>query len=117
MLRKKSPNRLKTADRQRFSAGVRGPLRAAFGLFPTSAIVGIAAFAALFVLLPAGPASADEPVAFSSADPNHTMVGGFLSKPKGAGPFPAVVLIHTCLGLPANRAAIQASVVAWGYVA
>ena len=38
-------------------------------------------------------------------------------KPKGAGPFPAVVLLHSCLGLPSNRRAIEAALAASGYVA
>jgi dienelactone hydrolase len=62
------------------------------------------------------PASADELVTFTSAgrpDP----IQGYLTKPKGAGPFPAVVLLHTCLGLPANRRSIGDSLAAWGYVA
>ena len=44
-------------------------------------------------------------------------IQGYLSRPKGAGPFPAVVLLHTCLGLPAARAAIGERIAAWGYVA
>ena len=44
-------------------------------------------------------------------------IQGYLSRPKGAGPFPAVVLLHTCLGLPAERASIGERIAAWGYVA
>jgi dienelactone hydrolase len=73
--------------------------------------------AALFGFLAGGaPVQADELVRFASAgqgDPIH----GYLSKPKGAGPFPAVVLLHTCLGLPAQRASIGERIAAWGYVA
>jgi len=42
---------------------------------------------------------------------------GYLTTPKGAGPFPAVALIHSCLGLPANRAAFAATLAGWGYAA
>ena len=44
-------------------------------------------------------------------------VQGYLTRPKGRGPFPAVVLLHTCLGLPAERASIGARIASWGYVA
>jgi dienelactone hydrolase len=44
-------------------------------------------------------------------------IQGYLTRPKGSGPFPAVVLLHSCLGLPANRAAIGDMVASWGYVA
>jgi dienelactone hydrolase len=55
-------------------------------------------------------------VNFSSASQGEP-IQGYLSRPKGAGPFPAVVLLHTCLGLPAERASIGERVAAWGYVA
>jgi len=44
-------------------------------------------------------------------------IEGYLSIPPGRGPFPAVVLIHSCLGLPANRSAIEGALNSWGYVA
>jgi len=44
-------------------------------------------------------------------------IEGFLSLPAGKGPFPAVVLIHSCLGLPANRPTIEAEFKSWGYAA
>ena len=75
------------------------------------------AAAALFGLL-AGCASAeaDELVRFASAGQGEP-IQGYLSRPKGAGPFPAVVLLHTCLGLPAERVSIGERIAAWGYVA
>ncbi len=42
---------------------------------------------------------------------------GYLTRPKGAGPFPAVVLLHSCLGLPADRRSIAGRIAGWGYVA
>jgi dienelactone hydrolase len=42
---------------------------------------------------------------------------GYLTKPKGEGPFPAVVMLHSCLGLPSNRQAIGETFANWGYVA
>jgi dienelactone hydrolase len=74
------------------------------------------AAAALFGLLASAPAQADELVGFPSAGPGEP-IRGYLSKPRGAGPFPAVVLLHTCLGLPAERASIGERIAAWGYVA
>ena len=67
----------------------------------------------------ASPAGADERVTFPAAPGGQTGAGiqGYLTKPKGAGPFPAVVLLHSCLGLPSNRRAIEAALVSSGYVA
>ncbi len=78
---------------------------------------------ALAALAWASPAVADERVAFPAAAPRGQAgapgadIAGYLAKPKGPGPFPAVVLLHSCLGLPSNRRAIQASLAASGYVA
>jgi dienelactone hydrolase len=75
------------------------------------------AAAALFGLLASGAcAEADELVSFASAGQGEP-IQGYLSRPKGAGPFPAIVLLHTCLGLPAERASIGERIAAWGYVA
>ena len=77
-------------------------------------LLGAAALAG-FVLF--GPrASADELIRFASAGRGEE-VQGYLTRPKGAGPFPAVVILHTCLGLPANRRSIGDALAAWGYVA
>jgi dienelactone hydrolase len=46
-----------------------------------------------------------------------TTVDGYLSKPNGSGPFPAVVYLHGCDGLSANARNIAAEfLTAWGYV-
>jgi dienelactone hydrolase len=39
-----------------------------------------------------------------------------LTKPKGEGPFPAVVLLHSCLGLRTDRRSIADRLASWGYV-
>lgn len=66
-------------------------------------------------------ASADELVKFNAAAPRsggeRTEIQGYLTKPHGAGPFPAVVLLHSCLGLPSNRRAIGEAIAGWGYMA
>jgi dienelactone hydrolase len=83
------------------------------------------------------PASAEELVKFDSAGPRRHQVEehfarnggkiaksmpgapiqGYLTKPNGHGPFPAVVLLHSCLGLPATRRSIADVFAGWGYVA
>ena len=77
------------------------------------------------------PASAEELVKFASAAPRahdaqqrddagaaaKPAIQGYLTRPKGAGPFPALALLHSCLGLPANRRAIAEEFASWGYVA
>jgi dienelactone hydrolase len=72
--------------------------------------------AALLGLLVRAPAEADELVKFASAGQGEA-IQGYLSRPRGAGPFPAVVLLHSCLGLPAARASIGERIATWGYVA
>lgn len=71
------------------------------------------------------PTLADDLVTFASGVPPGPVrqplpqepLHGYLTRPKGAGPFPAVVLLHSCLGLPSNRQAIGAQLAGWGYVA
>ncbi|HLW90104.1 MAG TPA: dienelactone hydrolase family protein [Roseiarcus sp.] len=54
---------------------------------------------------------------FDSAGSQATSIQGFLTKPDGKGPFPAVVLLHSCLGLPGTRRSIADMLAGWGYVA
>ncbi|HEX9168769.1 MAG TPA: dienelactone hydrolase family protein [Roseiarcus sp.] len=75
--------------------------------------LGAAALAGLMTL--GAPASADELVKFASAGRGDP-IQGYLTRPKGAGQFPAVVLLHTCLGLPAGRATLGERIASWGYV-
>ena len=49
--------------------------------------------------------------------PNRPAIQGYLTWPNGKGPFPALVLLHSCLGLPANRRLIANTFASWGYVA
>ena len=85
---------------------------------------------ALLALATAGrPAvAADQAVAFASATAVPSRVGagslpragtiirGYLAKPRGDGPFPAVVVLHSCLGLRADRQAVEGMLAGWGYV-
>jgi dienelactone hydrolase len=83
------------------------------------AVLGLAL--AALVGLASAASAAEALVTFESAaargQAGGTAIRGYLAKPKGAGPFPAVVLLHSCLGLPSNRRAIEAALVAEGYVA
>lgn len=77
----------------------------------------LVAAAAMFVPLAGrAPAAADELVKFASAGEGDP-IQGYLTRPKGKGPFPAVALLHTCLGLPGERASIGERIASWGYVA
>jgi dienelactone hydrolase len=74
----------------------------------------------LLALACAAPAAADALVSFPAAaarGQSASEIRGYLARPKGAGPFPAVVLLHSCLGLPSNRRAVEAALTAQGYVA
>lgn len=44
-------------------------------------------------------------------------IQGYLTKPNGNGPFPAVVLLHSCNGASAARRSVANVVAGWGYVA
>ena len=74
------------------------------------------------------PALADERVKFDSAVTRSgqgpagvgqpgAAIEGYLTKPSGDGPFPAVILLHSCLGLPPDRSAIGKMIASWDYVA
>jgi dienelactone hydrolase len=78
-------------------------------------LFSLIALAALVTPTAASPASADQLATFTSA--SGEAIRGYLAKPAGAGPFPAVVLLHSCLGLPSNRRAIESALTGAGYVA
>lgn len=59
-----------------------------------------------------GSAGGFSPRASKAGEP----IQGYLTRPKGAGPFPALVLLHSCLGLPATRRSMAAMFAGWGYV-
>lgn len=66
--------------------------------------LGFAAFG--IVLLSMNPSVAAnqgygnlETVRFASADRQETRIGGILSRPKGKGPFSAVIMLHGCSGM------------------
>jgi dienelactone hydrolase len=61
------------------------------------------------------PAGTTGTVAIPSSQPES--IQGYLARPKGRGPFPAVILLHSCLGLPSNWRDIETTLTDWGYVA
>jgi dienelactone hydrolase len=77
--------------------------------------------AALLVGLTLSPATAEPRVKFNAAKAQESQpaapIQGYLTRPAGGGPFPAVVLLHSCLGLPANKTSIGEMFAGWGYVA
>jgi dienelactone hydrolase len=104
--------------------------------FPRIAILLFLAVAT--ITGPAARAAADELVRFESAAtkpspfrerrareqgeqlpiPQGAPLIGYLSRPAGRGPFPAVVVMHGCGGLSARlKNDVAAQLVSWGYVA
>ncbi len=72
--------------------------------FANCGLARIIAFCLLSILATSSPAGADdgapyENVAFASLDAAAPMLSGLLLKPNGAGPFPAVVMLHGCAGM------------------
>jgi len=76
--------------------------------------------AALLIAVVATPAFADDRVTFPSLAANNgqgAAIVGYLARPKGQGPFPAVVVLHSCLGMRADRRGLADMLTGWGYVA
>jgi dienelactone hydrolase len=80
-------------------------------------LLAAAAFALLAAASVATAAERRVVVADPAPPPAAGPLTGYLTAPAGVGPFPAVALIHSCLGLPQNRAAFAATLASWGYVA
>ena len=64
-----------------------------------------AAVTLMITLAALAPASAAEleRVSFPSANKDATALDGYLLRPAGAGPFPAIVALHGCGGLPTHN--------------
>lgn len=75
--------------------------------------------AILLLFLPVGGTAA-QTVHFPSVAVGSTPAGpeitGWLYRPDGPGPFPAIVLAHSCAGANANTEAWARRLVSWGYV-
>jgi dienelactone hydrolase len=103
------------------AAGRCGLLRPPFQLYRVRALRGSAfewlGVAALIGGLAYGSnAAAEQLVKFVAAGQGDP-IQGYLTRPKGAGPFPAIVLLHTCLGLPKDRGSMGERIAGFGYVA
>jgi dienelactone hydrolase len=72
----------------------------------------------LIWILHAADAAAAQLVEFSApAGTASTKLLGYLAKPGGAGPFPAVVILHGCAGLLPQNTLMAERLKSWGYVA
>jgi dienelactone hydrolase len=75
---------------------------------------------ALFIAIGIGaPAQAQEKVSFPSTDADlkggaPTTITGYLYKPEGPGPFPAVVALHGCNGAVDEKGTVRELYGAWG---
>ena len=110
----------------RGESGLSGVRIFAFGCFAIAMLSGFASSGA-------SPVMAEELVKFDAArlvrqtkaprdrggadllQSGHE-IQGYLSKPNGGGPFPALVVLHSCLGLPENRRSMASAFASWGYV-
>jgi dienelactone hydrolase len=81
------------------------------GLIVTAMLAALMSFA--------GQAQAGKFVEFDSGgDPsNPTRIVGYLARPSGSGPFPAVVVLHGCGGFHQDMLAWADRLRGWGYVA
>jgi dienelactone hydrolase len=69
-------------------------------------------------ILPASDAAAAQLVEFSApAGTASNKILGYLAKPAGVGPFPAVVILHGCGGLLPQNILMAEQLKSWGYVA
>jgi dienelactone hydrolase len=79
----------------------------------------IRTFAILVLLLCTGSASA-QTVSFPSvtvgASQSGPEVSGWVSRPAGDGPFPAIILAHSCAGTGRHTDAWAKLLVSWGYL-
>lgn len=75
--------------------------------------------AILLLMLLAGGASAENvrfPSVAVGATPAGPEIPGWIYKPAGAGPFPAVILAHSCSGVGPNTEAWGKLLASWGYL-
>jgi dienelactone hydrolase len=71
-------------------------------------------------LLCTGGSASAEPVRFPSVAVGSSQAGpeipGWLYRPTGAGPFPAIILAHTCAGVNGHTETWAKLLVRWGYL-
>jgi dienelactone hydrolase len=78
-------------------------------------MIGHAIAATILSISIVAGAAATEMVEFKGKD--QEIVRGRLTKPEGKGPFPAVILLHGCLGIDQHYNVWAKRLGSWGYVA
>lgn len=63
----------------------------------------------------AAPAAAQQLVHFPSLDTGRTMLDGYLYRPQGAGPHPAIIGLHGCSGMMTTDGGVLPIEFAWAY--
>lgn len=85
------------------------------GAYAHSRLLGLISFMACIALLCA--CSSTHNFQSKSIDPSREItISGTLYKPKGNGPFPAIVLMHGCSGINKNHHNWASRLKRWGYV-
>lgn len=75
----------------------------------------VSLFVAVLCALTAAPIAAQELVHFPSLDDYGTMLDGYLYRPRGPGPHPAVIGLHGCSGMMTPVGGILPIEFAWAY--
>ena len=106
---------LANLDARRYQCAENGRNIERLGPPSSVTLMRLALVLALFIL--ALPAHAETLVSFDALTTPPAAVRGFFARPAGAGPFPAVMLLHSCLGLPGDRRVLEDALAGAGYVA
>src|SRR6185312_14317197 len=82
-------------------------------------LTGLVGLLMMLMALHAGDAEAGQLVQFghTSEKASSQKLLGYLVKPDGRGPFPAVVILHGCSGFSSVYAITAERLKSWGYVA
>jgi dienelactone hydrolase len=81
------------------------------------AVLRLVAIVALASWLGSGGAEAGSLVEFSNVSEQAPKLLGYLARPSGEDPFPAVVVLHGCDGFGGHTVRIADTLRTWGYVA
>src|SRR5690242_8070925 len=82
-------------------------------------LIGPVGLLLMLMVLRASDADAGQLIRFGGASEKASSqkLLGYLAKPDGAGPFPAVVVLHGCSGFTSTFPVIADRLKSWGYVA
>jgi dienelactone hydrolase len=83
----------------------------------TAVVRSVAAAFALANWLGCGAAAAGSLIEFPNVSEQGPKLLGYLTRPGGEGPFPAVVVLHGCDGFGGHTVGITDTLRTWGYVA